>query len=237
MIPKKIHYCWLSGDPYPPKIQHCINSWHKILPDYEFVLWDTHRFPLEQSVWVKEAFETKMYAFAADFIRLYAIYHEGGIYLDCDVEVIKRFDNLLHLPYFIGEEALPDRIEVAAFGAEEGTPWVKQVLDYYECKHFKQPDGSLETNILPMIVHDIISRQYELNHIAQIADYNLQPQVFNIFPRDWFCANVYLQPDAPMPSYVIAEPTYCVHHFANSWVKVNHTKQFIKRILKKFALI
>lgn len=125
MIPKIIHYCWLSGDPFPEKIQHCINSWRKVLPDYEFVLWDTKRFPLELSPWVKEAFKAKKYAFAADYIRVYAIYHYGGIYLDCDVEVIKRFDDLLHLPYFVGEEATGDRVEVAAFGAEKGTLWVK----------------------------------------------------------------------------------------------------------------
>ena len=37
MIPKLIHLCWLSGDPYPPKIQFCIDSWKKHLPDYEIM--------------------------------------------------------------------------------------------------------------------------------------------------------------------------------------------------------
>ena len=30
MIPKVIHYCWLSGDPYPENIQKCISSWKKM---------------------------------------------------------------------------------------------------------------------------------------------------------------------------------------------------------------
>ena len=35
MIPKIIHLCWLSGDPYPRKIQDCLDSWKKHLPSYE----------------------------------------------------------------------------------------------------------------------------------------------------------------------------------------------------------
>ena len=92
MIPKRIHLCWLSGDPYPAKIGKCLASWKKHLPDYEVVLWDTKRFDLESSPWVKQAFEAKKYAFAADYIRFYALYNYGGIYLDSDVEVLRSFD-------------------------------------------------------------------------------------------------------------------------------------------------
>ena len=51
MIPKIIHLCWLSGDPYPPKIAKCLKSWEKYLPDYEIILWDTNRFDLNSSIW------------------------------------------------------------------------------------------------------------------------------------------------------------------------------------------
>ena len=43
MIPKIIHYCWLSGDPIPEKLQRYMNTWKKHLPDYEFMLWDKSR--------------------------------------------------------------------------------------------------------------------------------------------------------------------------------------------------
>ena len=144
MIPKIVHYCWLSGDPYPEKIQYCINSWKKVIPDYEFVLWDTNKFPMDTCPWVKEAFEAKRYAFAADYIRLYALNQYGGIYLDSDVEVIKKFDNLLHLPYFVGNESFENRIECAAFGAEKGTLWVKDCLDYYKFGSYQEDKGGLD---------------------------------------------------------------------------------------------
>ena len=87
-IPKIIHYCWLSGEPFPQNVKKCIASWHKFLPDYELILWDLKRFPLEKNIWVKQAFESKKYAFAADYIRLYAVYHFGGIYFLPAVETL-----------------------------------------------------------------------------------------------------------------------------------------------------
>ena len=141
MIPKVIHYCWLSDDPLPDKLQYCINSWHKYLPDYKVIRWDLKRFPLDKSLWVKQAFERKRYAFAADYIRLYALATEGGIYLDSDVEVLKPFDDLLHLPYFVCKENSPQGIEAAIIGAESNTPWVLRCLEYYNGKSFLSIDG------------------------------------------------------------------------------------------------
>ncbi len=44
MIPKIVHYIWFGGNSYSEKIQHCIDSWHKYLPDYEFMLWNEETF-------------------------------------------------------------------------------------------------------------------------------------------------------------------------------------------------
>lgn len=97
MIPKIIHYCWLSGDMYPDKIKKCINSWKKIMPDYEIMIWDLSRFDINSIVWTKQAYEKKKYAFASDYIRFYALYNYGGIYLDSDVEILRSFNDFLNL--------------------------------------------------------------------------------------------------------------------------------------------
>ena len=99
MIPKIIHYCWLSDDKYPDNIQKCIDSWKIHLPDYQFKLWDLKAINLDENIWVKQAFESKKYAFAADYIRLFAVYNHGGIYFDTDIEVLKPFDDLLPVSY------------------------------------------------------------------------------------------------------------------------------------------
>lgn len=112
MIPRIIHICWLSGDPYPDLIKECIKSVKKHLPEYDIIVWDRTQFDIESCIWVKQAFENRKYAFAADYIRFYALYKYGGIYLDADVEVLKSFDNLLNQTYILGEEAGGDIEEI-----------------------------------------------------------------------------------------------------------------------------
>ena len=40
MIPKKIHYCWIGGNPLPKSAKKCIASWKKYCPDYEIIEWN-----------------------------------------------------------------------------------------------------------------------------------------------------------------------------------------------------
>lgn len=106
---------------------------------------------------MKQAFEAKKYAFAADYIRFYALYNYGGIYLDSDVEVLRSFDPLLGLPYFAGAETA-GTIEAAVLGAEKGCDWVKQCLDYYEGRRFVREDGSYDIRMLPEIMQEQIPK-------------------------------------------------------------------------------
>ena len=239
MIPKIIHFCWLSGDKYPSKISYCISTWNKIIPDYKFVLWDWNKCKEENILndWVKEAFLKKKYAFAADFVRLYAVYKYGGIYLDSDVEVIKRFDELLQLPYFIGKEAIGNRLEIAAFGAEKNCEWIKHVLDYYDGRHFVNPDGSLDMKVMPDIIYETINKNYTFANVSTIKDFVHDKSTFNVFPSHWFCAHVCLN-GADKPSFIISKETFCVHHFANSWLKRNRIKKILLHIINSiYSLI
>ena len=95
MIPKKIHYCWFGGKPLPELAKRCINSWEKYCPNFEIIRWDESNSDLNICPFVKEAYDAKMYAFVSDYIRLYALYNEGGIYMDTDEETIKPLDTFL----------------------------------------------------------------------------------------------------------------------------------------------
>ena len=121
MIPKIIHYYWLSNDPLPQDLQTYMKSWEKLLLDYQFKKWDFSVFDKTSSVWVSEAFDNKKYAFACDYIRLYAVYHYGGIYMDMDIQVLKPFDPLLSQLRMIGAENSKDplQIEAGCFGSEK----------------------------------------------------------------------------------------------------------------------
>lgn len=95
MIPKIIHYVWLGGGAKTPSVKRCIASWHKVMPDYEIKEWNESNFDINSVIWVKEAIQKKKWSLASDYIRHYAIYTEGGIYMDTDVMTYKSFDEFL----------------------------------------------------------------------------------------------------------------------------------------------
>lgn len=179
MIPKIIHYCWFSNDKKPKSIQRCIDSWSRIMPDYEIRCWDGNSFDFDSVPFVKEAMAAKKYAFAADYIRLYALYTEGGIYLDSDVLAYQTFDSVLSNSFFCGTEAyyvgeeLRFRMEAAIMGSEKGHPFVKDCLEWYSDKHF-----SLEVNKQTPVMPEVISKLAQkigYNHIneKQVLPYNM----------------------------------------------------------------
>jgi len=228
MIPKTIHFCWLSGDPYPDLITKCIETWHKHLSGYKFVLWDKSRFDIESIPWVKEAYESKKYAFAADYIRLYALYNEGGIYLDCDIEVVKDFAPLLTQSSFLGYEKTGG-IEAAIIGAQAGTEWVKQCLQFYEHRHFIDKNRKLSINPIPGVITKTLNANYILpltsNEITIINKANL-----TIYPADYF----YPKKPSQKGRITITKNTFCIHHFDGSWYENslwNRIKGFVLKIL------
>lgn len=181
MIPKKIHYIWLSDNPLPPLAKFCIESWKRHCPDYEIVLWDMDRCQkiIDSIPFVREAVSMSKWAFACDYIRLYAVYTEGGIYLDSDVFICQSFDEFLDNGYFTnieftshfkrnkswkmlnedGTKKNPDKIalpglafQAAIFGAEANHPFLKKTMAYYEKEKFILPNGKLNIeNIAPYV--------------------------------------------------------------------------------------
>lgn len=215
MIPKRIHYCWLSGDIMPNKFRYCIESWRKRLSGYEFVKWDLERFPLEKSIFVRQAFECKQYAFASDYIRLYALATEGGIYLDCDVEVLNPFDDLLYLPYFVCKENSPQGIEAAVIGAEKGTGWIMKCLEYYNERMFVDDNGIRHTSVLPSVMMGVIDRHYKPVPVDGISGFVESKECVCIFPSDYFSPKNYVT-----KKITITKNTYCIHHFSGTWQPV-----------------
>ena len=74
------------------------------MPDYKIMRWDESNFDLEKFPLAKYACEVKKYALASDVCRYNVLTQFGGIYLDTDVEVFKRFDDLLDCNFFTAIE-------------------------------------------------------------------------------------------------------------------------------------
>ena len=89
----------------PKEVLDYIETWKKFLPDFEIKEWNEDNFDVNMMPYTKEAYYAKKYAFVSDVARLYALVHEGGIYFDTDIQVVKRIsDELLNSHGLLGFE-------------------------------------------------------------------------------------------------------------------------------------
>jgi mannosyltransferase OCH1-like enzyme len=226
MIPKKIHYCWLSGEKFPKKIQECFDTWKKVMPDYELVLWDKKKFDTDSVPFVKEACSVGKWAFAADYIRLYSVYAEGGIYFDSDVIAIKRFDDFLGHDFFSAMdmsrptntrafENVQNRdleniypiglfLQASVFGGIKGHPFLRNCLDWYESRHFILPDGSYLMNPIAPDIQAAIAQKHGFRYINELQKLE---------------DNMVIYPMGVFPSFVTnaTAESYAVHCGTGSW--------------------
>lgn len=197
----------------------CIKSWQRYLPDYQIKLWNEDNFDLNLNAYASEAYRARKYAFVTDYVRLYALYNVGGIYMDTDVEVLKNLDDFLSLPAFSGFE--DDKyVPTGIMASEKNGIWAKEQLDYYNERHFILPDGNFDMTTNSQIISGIM----ESNGFILKNSHQIYKNCMHMFPCEYFSPLKY-------GKIFITENSYCIHHFASSW---NPEKRKIKKfILKK----
>lgn len=207
-IPKTIHYCWFGGKEKPEIVKKCINSWRIYLSDYEMIEWNEENFNLTMNPYVQEAYESKKFAFVSDYVRVHALYHYGGIYLDTDVEVFKPFDDFLHHESFWGFEQ-GNYIATSTIGAAKENPLIKKFFDFYKGKHFIREDGTSNelTNVF------IITKILENLGLERNGEYQDIDHIGVFYPQNYFSPYDYINCRT-----FKNENTYAMHHFYKSWL-------------------
>lgn len=215
MIPKIIHYCWFGPKKMPRVIRKCIATWHDHMPDYEFCLWNEQNSPMEHP-FVHSAYKAKKYAFVADYVRFWALYNYGGVYLDTDMYVLRNFDDLLNTRFFCAWE-LPSTIETTedtpsrkdwkntiscgALGACALRVEVKAILDEYDSMVFDAEN--LDSYIVPRIITPIL-----VKHKEKIT----------IYPYDYFYAHPFSNRMEHNFIKYATNNTYAIHLWEMSWL-------------------
>lgn len=220
MIPKKIHYCWFGENPMPDKDLENIESWKKFCPDYEIIRWDESNYDVNKIPYIKEAYECKKYAFVSDYARLDIIYHEGGIYLDTDVEIIKNIDFLLQNKAFCGREQNGKIGLGLIFGSESGLPIIKELMEYYHDKHFLDSNGDMNLSPIWKYTHAVLepkgcSRNDEFQLIESMKIY---PSCY-FDPYDFYTGK-------PVSKNALKN-AYCIHHYNATWLEKDR-QDFLK---------
>ena len=240
MIPKIIHYCWFGGKPLPKLARRCKKSWEKFFPDYEIKEWNETNFDVNAIPYTKYCYEHRLWAYLSDFVRLFVVEREGGLYFDTDVEVIKPMDDIIAKGAFMGWE-LPNsdgKSSVApglCLGSEKGDPLYKEILDKFASMSFWNSEGKRNTySMVPMVTDLLIDHGLKHDGTMQKVDGT------TIYPSDYFC------PMDPTTGIVEKTPnTVSIHWYDSSWMnqdticfKLHLLKNSLNRLLgKKFAKI
>lgn len=230
MIPKVIHYCWFGPKPFSRTVRKCIATWHKHLSDYEFCLWNedtcatyatAHNLPNPmEHPYVKGAYAAKKYAFVADYVRFWALYHCGGVYLDTDMYVVRRFDDLLDATFFTAWEHADSTagnetqslLSCGALGACALGACARDILAKYDTLEFDE--NRLDKFIVPRIITSII----------------LQHSAATIYPYDYFYAFPFdKRMEKDFMKYKSVD-SYAIHLWDISWYP------WYKKIVRQFVI-
>lgn len=204
-IPKIIHYCWFGKGKYPGLVEKCISTWKKILPDYEIKCWNEDNFPFERYSFSKEALENKKWAFVSDVARLHALYYEGGIYLDTDIEMLKSLDGFLNDGAFTSYES-QNLLATGLMGAKPFHPVIAEMLVWYSSVHC---DDNYVEIANTKIITKLIKWLYQVKLKGQET---ILSNGFHVYARDYFSP-----PLIGKNEWKTTGNTYCIHHFTGMW--------------------
>ncbi len=215
MISKKIHYCWFGPKCIPQRELDCIESWKKYLPDYELVFWNEDNFDVNSVEFCQQAYKSGYYAFVSDYVRAYALYNYGGIYLDTDVEVFEGFKQEIEKNSATLGFENKTMIGTAMMAFSERHCIPAALVEYYEKNQFLLANGTFNKTANPFILTE------HLKSLGLIQNNSFQRvNGVKIYPRDYFFPKL-LEDDV----FALTNNTLSVHKFSASWLTDREKKR------------
>ena len=209
MIPKVIHWCWFGRGKKSPLVEKCVESWKVHLPDWQIKEWNEDNFDVHSNLYVEEAYQEKKWAFVTDYVRLYALYNEGGVYMDSDVEVLKPLDRFLEDCAFTGYESSGAAV-TGIMASEKNGKWIGDLLDYYQGRHFIGPNGVEDmANVIP------ITRIMKAHGMRLDKNEEDVQGYVHLYPADYFCPKQWHTNEI-----LLTNNTYAIHHFTGTWLSL-----------------
>lgn len=169
--------------------------------------WDESNSPLDANAYVRQAYAAGKWAFVSDYVRVWALCRQGGIYLDTDVELLAPLGDFLDNEAFMGFEAI-DKVATCVLGCQAENDFFTKLLAEYANKQFVQPDGSFdETTNVELVTKMLVEAGLQLNNKKQLA------AGVCIYSRDYFSPK-----DLQTGKIKCTARTVAIHHFSASWM-------------------
>jgi Glycosyltransferase sugar-binding region containing DXD motif len=125
-IPRVFHRIWLGDQPMPQEFVDFGDTWRRLHPNWEFVLWTEENLPEMANRWVFDA--TQSLAGKANVLRYEILLRYGGVYIDTDFECKRNLEPLIaDIDCFVARQP-DDIINNAIIGAVPGHPFLQKVV-------------------------------------------------------------------------------------------------------------
>jgi len=134
-IPRKLHYCWFGGGEKSESINRCMESWKRLMPEYEVTEWNETNCDINENEYVKKAYELKKWAYVSDYFRFKVLHEHGGIYMDTDVMVYQPLDELLGNDSFFAFETYL-YVHGGILGSVPGLELLKEIMYSYKTSQY-----------------------------------------------------------------------------------------------------
>ena len=211
--PKIIHYCWFGPKTIPELECKCIESWKKYLPDWELKFWNEQNFDLDISLFAKQAYEAKQYAFVSDYVRAYVLYNYGGLYLDTDVEILPGFSRILDKNANIVGFETKSQVGTAIMAFVPKHQIIENFLKNYQGTFADKNTMNITANVA-YLTDALVEKGLVLNRITQ------QVGDVIVYARDYFFPK-----KQEKDTFFITERTVAVHRCSGSWMTERQKKR------------
>lgn len=236
VIPQIIHHVWL-GKPLSQEDKQLRKTWFAYHPDYQFILWtdrvtnddlayvvnsleqlhdalyvrhetrivvDVATIPFDNRSFYDEAIN---YGEKSDILKYEIVYQLGGMYVDCDFECLKPFDDLFNrYDFFTGIQPFDTNCEqlgAALFAAKPQHPILQHAIETIKD----------DRQYVPIVIKTG-PIHFTRSFIAAAGSCN---NIDIAFPASFFYPCGYNQRGQDRYMWLRSE-SYAVHHWAGSWL-------------------
>lgn len=203
-----IHYCWFGKNKLPEHASRVIESWRRYAPDYEIRCWNENNFDVNGHPFTKAAYESGKMAFVSDYVRFWAVYNYGGIYMDLGSELIRDIDDLTSLYECISaiEKSTCTVNSGLLLACKEHDSFVGEMLNRYDDLQYVNSDSfRISHTVNEMFTELLEEKGFERRDKTQYID------KWIILSSDYF------NPVYGVGGYHIKKNTYSIHRYTASW--------------------
>jgi mannosyltransferase OCH1-like enzyme len=193
-IPRVLHRIWLGSKPLPDEQQAFGESWRRHHPGWKHCLWTDADLP-SLAIPDNALARAEDLSQVSELVRYHVLAHQGGVYVDTDVECLRSVEPLLRGVSGFASFSLPGIVETGILGAIPGHPAFVRAAELSLLTVGTAPSPSAAGP--PFLTHVF----WEFPEVT-------------IFPRELFSPYLWNEPERRDERF---EDAYAVHHWAMSW--------------------